>query len=105
MRQIPCGFAASLYLFRAPAALLGAALLGAVLLGAALLGAVLFGAALLFACEITPYIEGRRVIDYKSYNYKSSGIKIEYPKICFSLKTSALRATEFICPALSIRWD
>lgn len=54
MRQIPCGFAASLYLFRAPAALLGAALFGAALLGAALLGAVLLGVALLFACEITP---------------------------------------------------
>jgi hypothetical protein len=44
MRQILCGFAASLYPFRAPAALLGAALFGAALLGAALL----------FACEITP---------------------------------------------------
>ena len=54
MRQISCGFAASLYPFRASAALLGAALFGAVLLGAALLGAVLLGVALLFACEITP---------------------------------------------------
>ena len=59
MRQISCGFAASLYLFRAPAALLGAVLFGAVLLGAALvgaalLGAVLLGVALLCACEITP---------------------------------------------------